>query len=188
MRKHYYFIAIISIILLTFGDLSAQKYFTKTGELSFYSHTPLEDIEAISNTATTVYDSESGKIQWAVLIKSFEFEKALMQEHFNENYMESSKHPKATFSGQVKDHQSVNLGKDGTYKTDVVGELTIHGVSQPVTAEATFVVADGAVNASSSLTVAVADYDIEIPAVVRDNIAKQIEITINAAYAILDRS
>lgn len=169
-------------------NINAQKYFTKTGEISFYSQTPIENIQAVSNTVTTVYDTESGNIQWAVLIKSFTFEKSLMQEHFNENYMESSKFPKASFKGQITNHTNVNLQKDGTYTVDVEGELTIHGVTNLVSTKAIIVVEKGAINATSSLKVFVADYGIEIPSVVKENIAKEIEININAEYEELSKS
>jgi hypothetical protein len=177
------FIAVFAVI-----NVNAQKYFTKTGQISFFSSTPIENIEAITNSASTVYDSESGKIQWAVLIKSFEFEKALMQEHFNENYMESSKYPKATFKGEIKDFENLNLDKDGTYVVDVVGDLTIHGVTKPIKSKATFKVLDGKITASSDFDVFVADYKIEVPAVVKENIAKEIEISIKTEYELLDRS
>ena len=180
-------ISIIVFAIIALTNINAQKYFTKTGEISFYSHTLMENIEAVSNTATTVYDSESGKIQWAVLIKSFEFEKSLMQEHFNENYMESSSFPKASFKGQVNNRSALNLQKDGTYTVDVEGELTIHGVTNNVSTKATFVVEKGAVKAKSSLKVLVANYGIEIPSVVKENIAKEIEININAKYEVLDK-
>lgn len=175
-------------VLMIGSNLNAQKYFSKAGEISFYSHTPIEDIEALSNTATTVYDAESGKIQWAVLVKSFEFEKALMQEHFNENYMESSKYPTASFKGQLADDSELHLQKDGKYVVEVSGELTIHGVTQPVTTQATFTVENGAITAQSDLKVLVADYGIDIPSVVKENIAKELEISIKANYEVLDRS
>ena len=182
---------IVSFIVVAFiaiTNINAQKYFTKTGEISFYSYTPIENIKAVSNTATTVYDSESGNIQWAVLIKSFTFEKSLMQEHFNENYMESSKFPKASFKGQIKNHANVNLQKDGTYSVDVEGELTIHGLTNVVSTKATFVIVKGAIKATCSFKALVADYGIEIPSVVKENIAKEIEININAKYEVLDKS
>lgn len=169
-------------------QIQAQKYFTKTGEISFYSSTSMEDIEAISNSANSVYDPESGKIQWAVLIKSFEFEKALMQDHFNENYMESSKYPKATFKGEIKDKDKLLLHKNGTYEVAFVGELTIHGETNEITSKATFKVKDGSISATSLFTVLVSDYGIEVPAIVRDNIAKEIQITIKADYEVLDKS
>jgi len=187
MKSAMKFTGALLFVLMIGSNLNAQKYFSKTGEISFYSHTPIENIEAMSNTATTVYDAESGKIQWAVLVKSFEFEKALMQEHFNENYMESSKYPKASFKGQLAEGSELNLQKDGEYTVAVTGEMTIHGVTQPLETKATFKVENGVITAQSSLKVSVADYGIEVPSVVKDNIAKELEINIKANYEVLDR-
>ena len=166
----------------------AQKYFTKTSTISFFSKTPVEDIEATSNTATSVFDSETGKMQWAVLIKSFEFEKALMQEHFNENYMESSQFPKAQFKGSITSTDQINLKVDGTYYAEVSGNLTIHGVTKSINAPVTFKVSNGNVQADCALKLLVADYGIEIPSIVKNNIAKEIEIEIKANYEILGNS
>ncbi len=169
-------------------NLQAQKYFSKTGEISFFSATAIENIEAKSNSATTVYDSDSGKLQWAVLIKSFEFEKAMMQEHFNENYMESSKYPKAQFKGEIKNKEVIKLSKDGSYTAQVNGTLEIHGVTKNVSTTATFIVKSGSITATCNLKVAVADYGIEIPSVVKENIAKELEIKVIANYEVLDKS
>ena len=179
---NYTKIILLFTMLFIGYSASAQRYFSKTGTISFFSKTSMENIEATSNTASTVFDLASGKIQWAVLIKSFEFEKALMQEHFNENYMESSEFPKAKFSGEISDPASLTLEKDGTYTAEIIGSLTIHGVSQQVTSEATFVVKNGTIKGNSALKVKVADYGIKIPAVVNKNIASEIEITISANY------
>ena len=174
---------IAAIVMMAFSaGVYGQKYFTKTGKVSFFSETPVENIEAVTNSASTVIDLESGKIQWAVLIKSFEFEKALMQEHFNENYMESTKYPKAKFKGQVLNHESLNFQKDGVYDVDVKGILEIHGVKNEITTSATFEVENGEIKARSNFKVSVADYGIEIPSVVRENIAKEIEIKITGKY------
>jgi len=167
-------------------QLQAQKYFSKTGDISFSSKTPLEDIEAESHTASTVFDLESGKIQWAVLIKSFEFEKALMQEHFNENYMESNTFPKAKFAGLIQNVEQLDFTKDGATTVNINGTLSIHGQKQEISTEATFTVENGNVSGTSQLKVAVADYGIEIPSVVRDNIAKEINIKIQAQYEVLN--
>ena len=169
------------------SSVHAQKYFSKTGNISFFSATPIENIEAVSNSASTVFDLESGKIQWAVLIKSFEFEKALMQEHFNENYMESSEFPKAKYSGTLDNVESLDFNKDGNYLINTSGKLTIHGVTKEITAPVSFTVTDGAVAANCVLKVLVADYDIKIPSVVSSNIAEEIEIKINADYESLDK-
>ncbi len=180
---------LILSLFLTFmmsWQIQAQKYFSKTGDISFSSKTPLEDIEAESHTASTVFDLESGKIQWAVLIKSFEFEKALMQEHFNENYMESNTYPKAKFAGVIENPEALDFSKDGTTNVVIKGELSIHGVKQNITTDASFIVKSDEVTGRSQLKIAVADYGIEIPSVVRDNIAKEITITIQAQYEVLN--
>lgn len=166
--------------LFASSALLAQKYFTREGKVSFFSDAKIEKIEAQNKTATSVYDAETGKLEFAVLIKGFQFEKALMQEHFNENYMESDKFPKATFKGNIGDFKSVNLSKDGVYPVKVKGQLTIHGVTKDVETEGKFTVKGGVITATSSFTVAIADYNIQIPAVVRDNIAKTVKIDISA--------
>lgn len=166
----------------------AQKYFTKTGNISFASDTPLEKIEAVTNSATSVIDLETGKIQWAVLVKTFSFEKALLEEHFNENYMESSKYPKAKFTGTIDNAGSLNLTKDGEYRVNISGELEMHGVAKTVSCVATFVVKGGAISATSSIKSKVADYHIEIPSLVKDKIAKEIDIKIKANYEQMAKS
>ena len=88
--------------------LLGQKYFTKDGKVSFYSDALMEKIEAHNTKAASVIDAENGQMEFAVLIKAFQFEKALMQEHFNENYMESSTYPKASFKGKIEDPVSSN--------------------------------------------------------------------------------
>ena len=103
------------VLLFLANGLSAQKYFTRGGNVSFNSDTPLEKIEAINSNAACVLDTETGKLQFSVLIKAFTFEKALMQEHFNENYMESTKFPKSTFKGEIENFRDVDFSTAGTY-------------------------------------------------------------------------
>lgn len=177
----------MAVVLMFSSGLIGQKYFSKTGEISFSSETAVENIEAVSNSASTVMDLESGKIQWAVLIKSFEFEKALMQEHFNENYMESSKFPKANFKGEIVDASKLDFSKDGKFELMTKGNLTIHGVTQEISVPAIFTITDGVVTGVSVFNVKPSDYEIDIPSVVRDNIAKTLEIEIKANYAKLDK-
>lgn len=162
---------------------NAQKYFTKTGDITFVSNAPVEKIEAENNAATCVLDTETGNMQMAVLIKAFKFEKALMQEHFNENYMESSKYPKATFKGNITNISDVNFKKDGTYNVKVTGKLTMHGVTQSVETDGKIIVKGKNIIAQSTFKVAVADYKIEIPNVVKDKIAKEVEIDVNLKLA-----
>ena len=172
MNRMLLILLLVGISTTVFG----QKYFTKEGLVRFESDAPLEKIEAVNDKATCVWDTESGAIQVAILIKSFQFEKALMQEHFNENYMESSKFPKATFKGNVTNMDKIDLGADGNYTASLTGEMTIHGVTKEVTTDASIVVEGGAIKGLTTFELAVADYEIEIPKLVRENIAKVVSV------------
>lgn len=161
---------------------SAQKYYTKNGSISFFSKTNLEDIKADNNQVMSVLNVQSGELQFSVLIKSFHFPKALMEEHFNENYMESSKYPKSTFKGTIAEISKVNFTADGTYPVSVSGELTMHGITKKVTTNGKLIIKGGSITGNAVFSVALADYKIEVPKLVENNIAKNIEITVNCLY------
>lgn len=165
---------------MAFSDLSvAQRYITKSGHIKFFSSTPLENIEAHNRTVQMALDSKSGDVVFKVLMKSFQFEKALMQEHFNENFVESHKYPNSTFQGNVIDIDKVDFSKPGKYDVQVKGTLTIHGVSNEINKPGVITVKDDGVHAEAEFLIAPADYNIEIPAPVRKNIAKEIEVTVD---------
>lgn len=176
MKKTILFIVLG--IALTNG-VFAQRYLTKTGSVSFFSKAPLENLEAHNSQVNSALDLKTGDFVFKVLMKSFEFEKALMQEHFNENYVESDKYPNATFKGKVVNIGQLDLTKNGSYNAEVDGDLTIHGITRPVKETGTFEVKDGKVNGKSKFTILLADYNISVPAPVVDNIAKEIEITVD---------
>jgi len=175
-------IVFAALFCITAIQLDAQKFFTRDGHITFFSAAPLENIEAHNRQATSVVDAATGDIEFAVLIKGFQFEKALMQEHFNENYMESTKFPRATFKGKILNMDEIDLSKDGVYTANVKGDLSIRGITRPLETTANFIVKAGEVHATTKFDVAVSDYDITIPAVVRDNIARVIETTVNVRY------
>lgn len=183
--KKLFFLALL--IMGTSVSIQAQKYFTREGKITFTSEAPVERIEATNQSATAVLDAGSGRLEFAALIKAFQFEKALMQEHFNENYMESDTYPKSTFKGQIANAGSIDWTKDGSYPVQVSGELTIHGVTQTLSTPAVIKLVNGLPSATAEFTVAVADYDIEIPAVVVDNIAKEVTITVDVALQALNK-
>lgn len=172
-------ILMLCLLIGSFSPLFSQQYFTRTGEISFYSSTPVEDIEAHNKTVTAIFDSKTGKIQFSVAMKSFKFEKALMEEHFNENYVESDQFPKATFSGLIQNIAEVNCKKDGIYDIRVSGDLTIHGVTQKVDATGSLTVKGENIIGKSVIVIKPEDYKIEIPGVVRDKIAKEVKVDIN---------
>jgi hypothetical protein len=175
-------LVILSSILLLSFSASAQKYMTRTGYISFFSHTPLEDIKAENNQVASVLDISTGEIVFQTLIKSFRFEKALMQEHFNENYLESDKFPRSEFKGKLGDLSSVDFKKDGTYNVTVSGDLTIKDVTKKLDAKGTIIVSSDNITANSVFNIAPEDYNIDIPGVVRDKIAKTIEVTVTMKY------
>src|SRR5688572_9718660 len=182
MKK--YSAVIIGFLFFASGLLAQDKYFTKNGKIIFSSKATLENIEAHNKSATCVLDTKTGNLQFAVLMKGFEFEKALMQEHFNENYVESHKFPKADFKGQVTNNSEINYAKDGSYKAKVKGMLTIHGETKEVETAGTIVVKGGKLEADASFAIELADYKVEIPKVVKDNISKTVMITVDCS---LDR-
>lgn len=160
---------------------TAQKYMTQSGSIRFFSETPIENIEAVNNQVATVLDAESGELAFSLLIKAFVFEKALMQEHFNEKYLESDKYPKSTFKGNLEDFELEELTSDYTeYK--VKGQLTIHDVTKDIEITAQLKRLDEIIIAKSNFTVDVADFGIKIPSTVSENIAKTIEIIVDAEY------
>lgn len=185
MKKTFISVALVSFF--STAAINAQKYYTKTGKIYFdaTSSSSPEKIEATNRTATCVVDAQSGIIQFALLMKGFEFERALMQEHFNENYIESHKFPKAEFKGKIKDNHEINYTKDGTYKAKVKGDLTIHGETKEVEAEGKFIVKDGKITAEADFTVKLSDFKISIPGLVADKIARTAKITVSCVLELL---
>lgn len=172
-------ILLISIsILLISASAFGQKYFTRNGEIRFFSATPLENIEAINSQASCIVDIGKGEVVAKVLMEAFQFEKALMQEHFNENYVESDKYPSASLKAQIKNIDKINFESTASQAIILSGELTIHNVTQQITVEGTFTSGNEALNTEAKFIINPEDYDIKIPKAVRDNIAKEIEVTV----------
>lgn len=161
----------------------AQKISTRTGYVRFFSETPVENIEAINKQVSSVIDLESGQFAFLVPIKAFVFEKALMQEHFNENYMESGQYPNATFKGSIANLDALNLAEDGEYKLTLAGVMTIHGVDREIEQPVMVTVKEGQVKLNSNFTVKASDYKIEIPAAKADNINNELDVTVKMDYA-----
>jgi polyisoprenoid-binding protein YceI len=174
-------ILILTGLLLSATFVNAQKYMTKTGSIRFYSHTPMEDIEATNKQVNSALDITSGEFIFKLLMKGFEFEKALMQEHFNENYVESDKYPNASFKGKALNLKDLNFSKDGTYPATIEGDLTIHGVTKKITEKGTFEVKGGKIIGKSKFNISLKDYNVIIPKAVVNNISDIIEITVDVS-------
>jgi hypothetical protein len=173
---------VLTFVLNILLAVNAQKFMTKNGYIGFYSHTPMEDIKADNNQVVGALDITSGEIVFQALIKSFHFDRALMEEHFNENYMESDKFPKSVFKGKIANFSAVDFSKNGTYDVTVEGDLTIHDVTNKISTKGTIEVVSGGINASSKFNIVAEDYKINIPGVVREKFDKAMEVTVKMKY------
>ena len=171
----------ILIIMVQLGFAQEKIYSTKSATISFFSSTPLEKIEAFNRQVTCKLSSNTGQIVFLLLIKGFAFDNALMQEHFNENYMESSKYPKADFKGTIKNIQEINFNKDGTYNVMVEGLLTIHGVSNKINTPAILQVNNGKLSAKANFKIKVKDFGIS-GKYIGEKIANEIETSVSCNF------
>jgi hypothetical protein len=172
----------ISTILIAVGQtLLAQSIYTTDSSLvRFFSSTPLEDIEAYNAVSTSLLNVPKNEVVFRVPITGFQFEKPLMQEHFNENYMESNKYPYGTFKGKLSD--SLDLRKDTIYKISATGIMNIHGVDNAETYTGTIETKDGKAMLKCEFKVALRDYRIRVPKVVFANVAEEIDVKVYFEY------
>lgn len=168
-----------SLILLMSISLTAQNYITRTGYIRFYSEAPLENIEAVNRQVNSALNVETGDFVFRVLMRSFNFEKALMQEHFNENYVESHKYPNASFQGKITNIDEIDFSAPGTYNAVVEGELTIKDATNSIKETGTLEVKADEITGKTVFTILLEDYNIEIPSAVSRNISEEIEITVD---------
>lgn len=176
-------IVVIFLLIAGFGarTKAQERYYTKNGEIIFLSKAPLETITAVNRNATCVLDTKNGNLQLLVLLKGFTFPKALMQEHFNENYVESDKFPKSEFKGNVVNTADIDYSKNGQYTARVKGTLTLHGVTNQVDATGTISVTDGKIKLNSSFNIELSDYKIAVPGIVADKVSKTVKISVNCS-------
>lgn len=179
MKKPVITTLAVIVTMTCFG----QKYFTKNAQVNFDATSPSspERVEGINRTAICVVDTKEGKIQFSVLMKGFAFERALMEEHFNENYVESSKFPKAEFKGEIKDNDDINYSKDGTYTAKVKGKMTMHGETNDVDTDAKILIQNGKISATADFSVKLSDYKISIPGLVADKVSKTAKINVSCS-------
>ncbi|MEO7310609.1 MAG: YceI family protein [Chitinophagaceae bacterium] len=173
--------AISLLVCLAVPGVKAQTvYQTKSGKISFFSSAPLEDIRAVNNQVDAKL-ATNGQVVFMVAIKGFRFPNATMQDHFNEDYLESTQYPKAIFMGTITNLADVHFDKDGLYNTTVTGELNLHGVKQKVTATGTIGIKAGKLNATSVFKLKLLDYNVK-GAMIGEKIAKEIEVTVDCHY------
>lgn len=169
---------LIILLLCCMQDAMAQKHQLKSSRITFFSSAPVEDIKAVNTKAGSIFDRESGNIVFSVPINAFQFDKSLMQQHFNEEYMESDKFPRATFQGTIIGFVPEKTEQNVRAK----GKLTIHGVTQEIDVPGVIKTYSDRMEMSSKFIVKLADYNIKIPALLWKNIAEEIEVSIDLTY------
>jgi polyisoprenoid-binding protein YceI len=174
---------IVYLVLLLMGTgalpAAGQNYITEESFISFYSHAPIEDIKAENEKAVSLFNAATGDVAFSVPIKEYQFRKSLMQEHFNEKYMESEKYPKSTFQGKIT---GFNPQAKGIQQVSTLGKLTIHGVTKEVHIKGTIEKLADKLNMKSTFIVKLEDYNIAVPSLLRNNIAEQVEVTIDFVF------
>ena len=169
---------LLFLLILALSPAIAQKYKAEGGYVKFFSEATLEDIAAENNNGTSVFDQGNGNIVFSIPIQSFEFDKSLMKEHFNEKYMESEKYPKATFKGTISDFQN----SEGVQKVQAQGSMTIHGVTRQVSYEGQIEKKGDQLRMTSTFKVRLEDYKVKIPRLLWQNIAEEVEVTVDFQY------
>ena len=177
------FLTIVALVGFTMTGF-AQKQVSTKSHIKFFSSTPAENIEANNYASVGTLNIDTGEIVFSVPMQSFEFEKALMQEHFNsKKFLDTKKNPKAKLTGKIANPEKVNFGKDGSYNAVVEGDLTINGVTNPIKENITFNVQNGKIELQSKFNVTLADYKVAFKGgKPSTNIAKVVEVTVLANY------
>ena len=177
MRKIFF----AALMVLFFISGYSQVWMSSNAGITFFSESPLENIEATTYKGMTALNTQTGIIYFKVAISSFEFKSSLMKEHFNENYMESSEYPVATFSGKII--EIVDFTKPGVVQVRAKGLLNIHGVKVERIIKSTITIGDNELSIKSNFLVNLQDHNIKIPRIVYQKIAPEIAVDITATLA-----
>jgi hypothetical protein len=172
--------AFLIVLFVPVAVMAQERYYTRNGHTDFYSHAPLEDIKANNEQVAVFLNVTDGSISAAMLMKSFVFEKALMQQHFNENYVESDEFPRSEFKGNILNFNTIDFSTPIPKKVTANGMISLHGVTREISVEGTITKKEDKYHIDAKFLLKPADFDIGIPASVKDNIAKEIEVTLNA--------
>jgi YceI-like domain len=172
-------ILVVALILLPFNGFAQKRYSSEKSYVSFFSEGVIEEIKASNTKVTSIFDLVSGDVAYLLSPKDFQFEKKLMQVHFNEKYMESEKYPRSSFQGRITGFDPAN---SHLQQVKAVGKLTIHGVTKDIDVPGTLHIEGNTVSLRSKFMVKLQDYNIKVPQIVWQNIAQQVEVTIHFLY------
>lgn len=185
MKKSVLLSVVAALFLSVAGNAQdSEKLVSSKSHIKFFSTTPAEDIEANNTASVSTINKSTGEVVFSVPMQGFEFEKSLMQKHFNsDKFLDTQTHPKAKLKGKITNLSEIDFTKDGTYNAVVEGELTIKGKTNPVKEKGTVTVKDGKVKIYSQFNVTLSEYGIEfVKGKPASNIAKTVEVTVNAEY------
>jgi hypothetical protein len=172
-------IAIFLLTALPVFPVQAQKFSLAQSTVTFFSDAAIEDITATNSKTTSLWNVSTGEIVFSVPIKEFEFEKSLMRTHFNEKYMESDKYPRALFQGKIA---GIKMDVREPQLVKAQGKITIHGVTREIEVPGTIQVKEGEIIAKAKFIVKLQDYKIKIPQLLWQNIAEEVEVTVDFLY------
>ena len=174
------YVCIFLLSLLNITKAGQDLYTCKNARITLFSTALIEDIKATTAAGMSVYNASTGELDFSVPISAFQFEKAFMQQHFNSDYMESDKYPRAIFKGKIQEH--IDVAREGTYPVNVTGDLTVHGITQKRTIPGSVTIKNGILSMASEFMVKCADHHIDIPQILFYHIAESIKITVSATY------
>ncbi len=180
------FLSIASILLMTVAVTAqtSEKLVSSKSNIKFFSSTPAEDIEANNTASVSTINKENGEVVFSVPMQGFEFDKSLMQKHYNsDKFLDTQTHPKAKLKAKIVNLDQVNFSEDGSYSANVEGELTIKDVTRPIKEKGTITVKGDQIALHSQFNITLADYKITFAkGKPSSNIAKKLEITVQAEY------
>ena len=179
MKNKFLLLIVLSCFITT---TYAQKYITKTGTIQIFSETPLFTIDGVNKKVASILNTDNGEIVASTLVRSFKFEEALVEEHFNENYIESHKFSKAVFKGKIANYKKADFAKDGNYNVTIKGKLTIHGQTRDITEKAKVKIRNGNIAATAEFDVSLKEYKIKVEKAYKNAIKDAVLLKIKFNY------
>ena len=179
MTNKLFLIMIFSCFAVT---VFSQKHITKTGTIDIFSETPIFTIEGTNKKVASILNTDNGEIVASTLVRSFKFDEALVEEHFNENYIESHKFPKAIFKGKIENYTKGDIEKDGVYTLSILGKLTIHGQTREILQKIKLTVKNGIISGTSTFNVSLKNYGIKVEKAYKDAIKDAILLEIGLNF------
>ena len=175
---------LLAMTLTTWSWAQSDKLISKDGSINFFSHTVAEDISSDNYSVTSTLDQASGAVVFSVAMQGFEFEKALMQKHFNSpKFLDSKKYPKGKFTGSIKNLSDIDFSKDGTYHAKVEGDLTLHGVTNTISENGTITIAGSKVQIDTKFDILLANYEVAFEnGKPSTNVAKVVSVTVKSVF------